>query len=499
MAITRYELPTVDSLRARYCEDVRRGKQKAGVTRPNVAAGSEVYVRAESLASIVFELHAKNSALQDATMGDKAIDDDLIRLCAIKGITPSNGAGAQGSGVANCVGLVTYPTGLECKTSDGLRYTVVASIYAASGASIPLIGVDTGKRTDKPAGTILTWTSPPAGSAATVVVGPGGLTNGTDADTTASLRRKLQDRERNPAASGSWAHYCQWAEGNTGVEKAFCYPAVRGPSTVDMAITIPADRDNTTGAYTRQATTALINAAGILVVNSDPEHADVFTTGVVNESVDTILQITIPMPVGDGGQSGGWIDDLVTRWPYYTGGAAVHLDAAPTSATLIRVDSTTGGTPTVESHIAIWSNAAKKFVHSRVQTVTLVAGSVYDLTLYDPIDTSIIASGDYVSPDAQRLDDYGRTIAELFAGLGPGEKAEIRGVNAVCLPRSYRHPFPADSWPSAFTSKDIGKLSTLNAEVSHVTPVLPTLPKRPTVDGTTPRILVLGKLALYPT
>ncbi|MFA4900977.1 MAG: baseplate J/gp47 family protein [Brevundimonas sp.] len=499
MAITRYEPPSIADLRDRACNDVRRGKQLVGIAKPNVAPGSEVWVRFDALSSLVFELHAKNAALQDATMPDKATGDDLLRLCAIRGILPSKGAGAQGNGIADCIGYCTYPANLECTDQAGIRYTVVSSVYATAGDPIPLVGADVGKRTDKPVGTVLTWTSPPAGSAATVKVGPGGLTNGTDADNDSSMRRKLYDRLRHPGQSGSWAHYVQWAEGNAGVEKAFDFPALRGPSTTDVAITIAADKDNLTGAYTREAPAALINAVALLIVNADPEHVDVATTGVVDQEVAVGLKLSLPASIGDGGNGGGWVDEIALRWPRYYA-AAAYLTAAPSSSTLVRVDVTNAANiPIAEASIALWSNSAKRFEHSRVVSSALVAGTTYDITLYDPIDTSILATNDVVSPDCEKMDDYGETIAGVFGALGPGEKAVLAGVYSDSLPRCLRRPLINDSWPSSLTSKDIGQLSTVHPEISHVTCVYPTLPSTPTVPATGgPNILVLGKLALYP-
>jgi uncharacterized phage protein gp47/JayE len=491
MAITRIELPSLNALSDRFCRDVRLGRIRAGVTNPNVAPGSEIAIRGDAYASPVLEIMARNVALQDATMPDSALGDDLIRLARVwRGMEPSLGAGAQGNVRVTTSGVVTYAKDSECRAADGLRYKVVTSTTTNNGGLVPVIGVDVGKRTERVEGVELTWTSPPAGSDTKCKVGPGGLTNGADPDNNARLRRRFQDSLRHPAQSGSWAHYVEWAEANAAVQKAFCYPARRGPSTVDVVIAVEPTAETY---YSREASVALVNSVALAVVAADPEHADVLTQSVTDEDVNVYLRATIPLPVEDGGSGGGWIDGTALHWPKYVATTPAHLEAAPTNAMTIQVDTVAGGnTPLVGSRIAIWSRSRRKFVHTRIATVALSAGFVYNLTLLDPIDTSILQSGDYISPDADKLDDYASTLIEQFATLGPGEETS----SALLLPRSYRRPLVTESWPSALTSVQIGALSTAHTEITHVATIAPSLPAIPTV-ATAPNILTLGKLAIH--
>jgi len=497
MAITRTEIPSLESLRDKIVNDIRRLKIRAGITRPNVALGSESAVKAEAYASAVLELYAKVAALQDATMPDAAEGDDLARLAdVLKGLKASVGAGASGNVIAACSGSVTYAVGQQCTTPDGLRYEVVITTLASNGDPVPIRGIDVGKRTDKDAATIVTWSSPPSGSDVTAIVDSGKLTGGKDADNDARLRARLQSAMRHPAASGSWADFAGWAEGaSASIEKAFVYPAVQGPGTVHVAVLIPAIEDTY---YTREASASLVNTAALAIVAKNPEHADVLTTAGADEDVNVVLTLSLPAHRVDGGPGGGWLNEEATRWPANgtTPTYATRLSAAPVSGTVIRV--TTYAAPVAGAYIAIWSTSNKRFEHSRIKSATLVGGAVYELTLYTAIDTSIIASGDYVSPDAENLDDYGKTLAQTFATLGPGEKTST----AALLPRAYRHPLNTDSWNSAFTSKHIGQISILHDEVSHVGVSVPaTLPSTPTVTTSVtdpPNVLRIGLLALYP-
>ena len=490
--LTRIDVPSIATLRERYCQDMRRLKQRAGVANPNVAPGSETAIKGESLAAMCQQIEARNAALQDATMPDRATGDDLVRLCAIRGITPSKGAGATGHAIVSTTGVVVFAKDLECKTDDGLRFKVVSTTAAGDGGAVPIIGVDVGKRTERVEGAKLTWSAPPAGSDATATVGPGGLVNGADADDDARLRRRLQDSLRHPAVSGTWAHYRQWAESHAAVQAAFVFPAARGPATVDVAYTVAATVDN---GWSRIGSAALTLAVSGLIVAADPEHVDVFTQAVAETPVDVVLRIQAPLPAGDGGKGGGWIDATSQHWPRYYAVAphATFLAAAPSTPTAIKVDvGDVANVPFVGASIAIWSSSAKRFEHTRIKTVTLVGGTVYDLTLFDAIDTSVLQVDDWISPDAEKLDDYALTLLEQFATLGPGEETN----DALLIPRALRHPLAAESWPSSLTSANVGQLSVAHSEIAHVAVVTPALPVMPSTV-TPPRVLSLSKLALY--
>lgn len=496
MAITRATIPSIEDLRDKCVRDVKRGKIRAGVTRPNVAPGSETYVKSEAWASGTMEMHAKIAALQDATMPDSAEGEDLDRLAEMwRGFKRSTGAGASGFVKVNVSGTVTFAQGQEGTFDDGVRAQVVVTTQAVNNGLVPIQCIDTGKQTDRSEGAEFTWTSPPGGAATTAYVDDAGLTGGQDAETDAALRQRLLESLRHPAQSGSWADYAGWAEdASPSVEKGFVYPALEGPATLHVAITVDATEDNF---YTREASAVLVNIAALEVVANSPEHADVLTTACTDEGTDIVLRLTLPAHEIDGGTGGGWLDATADRWPAVGGTTpfATNLSAAPLSGTRIRVN--TYSEPTDDAYIAIWSNSKKKFEHTRIKSHSLVGGAVYELVLWTAIDTNAIASGDYVSPDAEKLDDYGKALAKAFAGLGPGEKTSSSSL----LPRSYRHPLNTESWGYQLTSKHIGQLSGAYDEIGHVSVTAPTLPASPTVPAAVtdnPNILVIGDLAFYP-
>lgn len=497
MATTKLVLPTLDELRTRYITDVARM-----VPGKNVARGSDTYGRGTAVASAAQMVMARQVALQDAQMADTSTGDDLIRLCGLNGVEVSGGAGAAGSVLADCTGTVTYPVDLEGKADDGLRYQVVGTTAAVNGGQVPIIGRDVGKRTNKAAGTKITWTSPPAGSNATATVDVDGLRFGVDADTEVSLRRKLKDALRHPRRNSNWAAIAKDAEDSSAaIEKAFVYPALYGPSTMHIAVAVAADADEQ---YTREAPGSIVLIAANAVIARHPEHVDLTTTTVSNWDVDVILKISIPNPKAEGGAGGGWKDLTASRWPRALNAVtpyAVRLYSAPTNPKQIVVVSDTE--PVVDAHIAIWSSTAKALARTRIRAVTGSA-SPYTVDLYEPIAITDFVTGDGLMADADHLDEYCATVAAAFAALGPGEKTTV----AAKLPRAYRRPRVNQEWPSDFSSKQTDVLSTKHAEISHVAfyrafdsasayTALPIACPVVSTVGTAPYILRLGKVAFY--
>jgi uncharacterized phage protein gp47/JayE len=435
MAITKIELPRLTDLRDKTLNTIRRLKIAAGVTRPNVAPGSESFIKAEAFALGSLEVHARLAALQDAQMPDSATGEDLDRLAMVlRGLERSSGAGASGYAKVACTGTVTYAAGAQCAVASGLRYEVVVTTVATNGTLVQIRGVDTGTRTNQTEGTILTWSSPPSGSSSAAEVGVGGLTAGSDAESDDKLRTRLMDALRHPAASGSWADYAEWAEDSTSaIEKAFIFPAYAGPGTVAVALIGAADASTY---YTREVTAANVNTAALAMVERSPEHVDMLTQSVVDQGLDVCLKISLPAHRVDGGPGGGWVDDAGSRWPLTPGGAfttAARLSSQPTVATVLRVIAYEA--PVADAYCAVWSSTKKKFVHCRVKSSTSLGSFTYDVTLWSGVDISALYAGEYVSPDAEKLDDYGATWPKRSASLGLARsrraRATSRGRTAV--------------------------------------------------------------------
>lgn len=503
MTLTRLTVPSIDELRDRALIDVRRLKIRAGVPNPNTAPGSESYIKMQAVAAACQLVMAREVAVQDAQMGDRATGDDIKRLCEIEGIVISAGAGSTGFVLVSCAGGTTYPTGTECRGADGLRYAVVTTTVANDGDPVPVRGIDVGRRTNKEPGVVLQWTSPPVGSDVKCTVDLSGLRFGVDADTDTTLQNKWLDRKRHPPRGGNWAQIAEDAQNaSASIERAFVYPAVYGPSTMHVAITVAAEADE---AYTREADPVLSLAAATGVVSAHPEHADLTLTTVTNYDIDIILKLQIPEPKSVGGAGGGWVDAMVDRWPATTNAVSPHairLAAAPTNPRELSV--TADDEPIDDAHIVIWSNSAKKFVHAHIASHS--GAGPYTIVLYEAVDTGVLASGDWICPECEHSDEYAATLAKEFAKLGPGQKT----TNALYLPRAYRKPRVQESWPCDVSSKQTDRLSNVHGEISHVEfykafaesyavsySFLPIACPVSATTGLPPYILRLGKVAFH--
>jgi len=502
MATTTLDVPSIEELRARYIADVKRLKIRAGVPNPNVAPGSESYIRAQAVAAAVQLVMAREAALQNAQMGDAATGDDIVRLCNLEGISISAGGGASGYVIASCAPNTTYATGVEARSADGLRYRVVTTTIVNDGGAVPVTGIDVGKRTDKPAGAVLTWTSPPSGSNTTAVVDTSGLQFGIDADNDTSLQNKWIERKRHPPRGGNWAQVADDAKkGNSAIEAAFVYPAVYGPSTMHVAITVVAGQAD---AYTRAANDVLKLAAAYSVVSAHPEHADLTLTTVTDWDVDLIVKLQLSEPKSVGGAGAGWVDAAADRWPRVLNAGspyAIALNATPSNARELEVVSDVE--PVDGARIAIWSNTYKRFLYAQIASHGGLGP--WTLDLYSAVDITQLAVGDWVVPFAEHLDDYAATIALAFAQLGPGQKT----ADVTKLPRSYRKPRVQEAWPSDISSTTFDKLSTRHSEITHVAfyrgfdsvpTTYTTLPIACPVQATTgspPNCLRLGRLGFY--
>ena len=502
MTITRLTVPSIDELRDRYVADVRRLKIRAGVANPNVAPGSESYIKGQAVAAAVQLVMARDAALQDAQMGDAAVGDDIKRLCTTENIPISLGAGAVGYVLASCSGGTAYPTGTQCKTADGLRYSVATTTVANDGDPIPIVGIDVGTRTNKPAGTSVQWSSPPVGSDAYAVVDTSGLRFGVDADTDTTLQNKWIERKRHPPRGGNWAQVAEDAQkGSASIEKAFVYQAAYGPSTMHVAITVAALQAN---AYSRVADPILLLAGAQSVVAAHPEHADLALTTVADWDISMILKLSLPEPKGVGGVGGGWVDASGSRWPASLNAASPHavaLAATPSNPRQILV--TSDVEPVDDAHIAIWSDSEKEFV--RAQIASHSGTGPYTVNLYSAIDPTKFTSGDWIMADCEHVAEYAKTLAGSFAKLGPGQKT----TSVLRLPRSYRKPKVQESWPCDVSSTTTDRLSTTHGEIGHVafyrgfdtvsttyTALPVACPVNSMIDAP-PYCLRLGKLAFY--
>ncbi len=481
MTITTGDYPTIESVVQGALRFYQQHMMRNGVPQSTAvqatSKGGDRWATVMAFATPLAQVLANNRNKEDASSPDSAVGDDLVAWAKIYGIARSPGAGASGNVTITSSGIVTYAAGQEAvATSNGKRYRVVSLSTVPSGSDVGIVGIDIGPTTNLDPGEILTWTSPPIGSATTCVVSSGGLTNGTAADNDAKLRTRLQKRLRNPQNGGSWSHVQRWLEdASASVQTAYIYPAAQGPGTNHAAYSI---EGTTTNRFARAGTTALTTLLAQSLTAQAPEFSDALITTVVEQDMAIALRLTLPEPKSAGGNGGGWIDTTATRWPPPLAAGPVAISVV-TSATTLTCTATT--VPIDTAWIHLFDSANRKMVLARVVSHSGVSGA-YVINLDRAVPTIVV--GNHVSPASSRGDQYAELLLQWFALLAPGEKTS----NAAVLPRAYRHPKSTEGYPSELTTELLSSLQVTFAELTNATMYFantfaPTLPYAPTVPA----------------
>lgn len=483
---------------------VRAGLIARGVSQPNVTPGSDYYVLFEAVGNELSVCEANGAIKADSQLPDTAEDEDLGRLAAIYGLAKRAAAGSVGVVVLDSSASSTITTGTELVDASGFRYEVTTGGLYADGAYVPIAAIDTGKATNLAVGEALKWVSAPPFSSATALVGPGGLINGTDAETDETLRSRLLARLQTPPKSGNWQHVVEIAEESTGhVQKAFCYPAIQGPASLHVAVTA---EPTATNKNRNVDSTILSSLVSPYVIGQYPEHAGITVTTVANVNCDVAFAIAIPdspsaSPAGEGG---GWLDG--TPWPSINGTSTFRCTVtAVSSTTVFTVDATTS--PSVGVARISWLSPSDWTIYTG--TVTAVSGTsgAYQITLDKPFTG--IATGSYIWPQCEKQQTYIDAILAYFALMGPGEKSS----NASALIRGARKPLPSHAWPHSVNQLFLKALTDAGDEVAHAmfmhrtdgtttitNASAPSLQLTPQVPGTVtnpPNIYVPRNLGLY--
>ena len=493
---TTIEVRSADSLEEAMIRTYRAGLIRIGWSvdeaTKHVAKGTDVQIRFRTVAEQMSAVFYNERALEDAQMSDTATGEDLERRCEIKGIERSQGSGAAGDVIVTCAGTCTYAAGQELvSATNGKRYRVVATSTVFTGSNVGIVGVDIGKSTNLKTGEILTWVSPPGASAPTCVVSITGIVNGQDADNDARLRARLQKVEQNPPGAGNWSQLRQWAEGaSASVQDAYAYPAVHGPGTAHVAITVEGTAEN---GYVREAPAALVAVVRDSVLAEYPDPADVIVTTVANSFATLALKMTLPEPLSVGGPGGGWLDAV--RWPPANVGGSVVVTAVTNARTFV-VNATTA--PVVGRRVALWVLADATFLRGTIASFFGTSGA-YTIVL--DVALPSVTVGSYVSPDAERLTDYGRALCEEFAKLGPGQR------DGSGDPRRRRHPVVSAERPSQISQAMVARVQARFLEIAAarfyiingaIDPTGPISPHTAFALNQAPRIFRVGQIGIYP-
>lgn len=491
-----YATKTKEQIRDDYLRTIAFGLQKLGIQNPNVSKGTYDYIKAEALGTFGEDIYNILEIKLNAQLPDSAENDDLVRLAKIVGLALREAGPSQGFIVlaTNVAVPVVIPTGAQLIDDAGLTYEVIVGSSYSADDLIEIRSIDTGVGTNLAENAVLRWTNPPPFVSQTAKVGPGGLVGGVDKETYGALQERLLAYYRNPPGGGNWSQVNLTAEqSSTFVEKAFTYPGVYGPSTMHVALV---------GAQTETNKNRIVpldvvnNVVAPVIIGTFPEFADIVITNTSPYVVSVAFKLALPASkkASPPGTGGGWIDG--TPWPKanLTPISVISVDFADTFTV------TSPTPPVIGNSICYISPSNFKFYRGIIKNFIILAPTIYKIILdtgfflNDATNTPIVA-GDWIFPDAERMDVYVQTIFDAFAGLGPGEKTTIPGL----FPRAARKPQKEIYYPVDVDSTFLRKLVQAGDEVKDASFVATPFPS-PVNNGyqLAPFLVVPGQLAIYP-
>lgn len=489
-----FTLPTAEQHRDNILRVLRAGLIQRGVADPNVTPGSDEYIRAQAFGDQLEIAMANAQVKADAMMPDTSVSDDLARILAVYGMAFRGAAGATGNITLSSTANTAVIVGTQLIDGAGLRFAVTIGGTYANGDTIPVAGVDTGKATNHAAGDTLRWIAAPAFAAPTALVATGGLTGGVDTEDDETARARLYARLRTPPGAGNWEHLAELAESaSTLVQKAFLYPAVNGPSNYGLAVVGYA---TSTSKSRVVAALTVTNTIKPFIDGLVAEYVDSIVTSVTDTNFDLSVQLTLPasQKASPAGPGGGWTDGTTWPRPNTSLGFASCDVTAVTSATVFRVRSENSPTAGV-TQIAWLSTVTWTVYTATVVASTTISTYIFEVTIDKPFTGAVV--GDFISPNAVRIEAYYNAVLGQFARMGPGDKVATSNASYY---RAFRHPTPTQSWPSKVDASMLRALTDAGAEVADASFLSRTSTAAPTVPvsvSNPPAIYIPRYIGIY--
>lgn len=418
----------------------KNGMQQRGILNVQVGPNTELFLKATALANELAVINANCVISNDEQMPDTAGEDGVIRVADMLDLEAQPASPSIGPIILESSAPSPVTTGAQLTDSLGQRFEVVVGGVYNPGDPITVRCLTAGIDTNHAEGDVLQWASAPPFASDKALVGPGGLVNGSPAEDVEILRQRVMGRFQTPSGSGNWPQIAEDAEKSSArVDGAVVYPAVRGPSSVDVVVTAAP-----TSTSKNRDVSAIVVTGEVdpYVKGKHPGHAGIVTSTVVNTPVDVVIGLTIPdtETANPPGIGGGWLD--ATPWPRPDGTtvfrALITSVASTTQFTVDTVEAPQAGI----THVSWVSPIDWKLYSGLIVAVSGTAGA-WVVTVDEPF-TGLLA-GTPVFPSAERMQEYLDSVFQSFAEMGPGEKTS----NVSALVRGFRHPPPQVRRPYA--------------------------------------------------
>lgn len=487
---------TRDGIRDKYLQDY-----SLRVPEADVGPGTQPFVDASTFADAQVLVVNDALVIGRGTNLRTSASRWLRDIGEPRGIFPRSAVGGTGFvTVSASSGGGTILAGTELfEPNSGLRYQATATDLYLDGEQLPIAGIDTGPSTNLKGGIVVQFRAAPPGIGpnATVVLQTDGtgLSGGREADDDEAYRQLIQEAFTDPPAAGNEAEYAKRIEDSkthgVAVERAFIYPAMKGPGTTAFTFTIRPVRPGAS----RIPNAAELTAVLASLTGALPADDGIFGCTLVAEPVSVALRVVW------AASADGFAD--ASPWPPYVANDAIRVIGTPTpTATSFRLTNTAGGNPApqVGQTIAFFDLPNQVFRAKRLLSVsTVTPGQTWDIT----VDTTNNVSDTSYTPFATQsampfstsLDSLALPVIGYFDALGPGEQS-------ASLPdpgrRQRRQPDSGESYSSIINNRIIlPVLETVT--VSSATLLAPPDPTATNVGvaGVSSNLLTLRDLAVF--
>lgn len=484
-------IPTLEQMRDQYLDDVQLAAVDAGISDPPVGYGSDFYVRGTALANLMSIPLGGIAQAEVAWDPATCSDADVERWRATLGLPEITAQGARGKCLVRldaASGTVVDGTALSY---SGRLYRVVGTWTAVTDRTPVAVEAypDTGEATNLAAGTQLTWVSPPPGFKSWVEVSSAEpLVDGVDAETPERKRERVLARLQTPALSANWQTVVEVIESAVPTVRVYVYPALGGPSGTLVVLAkqfAPGQRD-----FSRVATSGQLTRARQALWTQVPSCAKYVVVSASEETLNCALELELP-------DTNGWLD--LAPWPQLEVADSGRVSVSSvTSSRVFTVSATTTTAPqNGVSHISWWSPGDQAFHTTTILSYTGSTGA-WVLTVADPMvdeDGTLIATGDYISPSAIKMAEYGDTWRGILEAMGPGEDT----TDPYRIPRASRKPLVSST---ANPTLGVAQRKSLMGEHPEIVGVeygyrSVTTPTVPGTSDQAPNVLTLDNFGLY--
>lgn len=338
-----------------------------------------------------------------------------------RGATVSTGGVGTPSGTAG----VVVPLGSQATDPTGqiVVQTLAAVTLNGPPNTLPVtfVSVTKGAQANLPAGTVLTWVSPPVGLGTTVVLSAP-LKGAEDVETDSQLVARILRRIQQPPRGGTAADYRAWGEesvdsngGSLNIFRAYPYPLRDGLGSVTL---VPTYEGSGLG---RQPPAGEIAKIQAYLDRVRPITATVYVRAPLMPAASALrIRVRVlPSTAKNGQYSYDWLD----------GGSSTAITARTSNTVTVAVVPAglaaafaAGVRPRIQMIISTTGASAIPYV-GRVTNIT--AGV---LTL-DPAFPTLPTVGDYFWPGSSVVQPIAQRILDYVDSLGPSRASGFADAN----------------------------------------------------------------------